>query len=219
GEGDRADQSPRAHRRDRDDRVVVDEGGCARRRPPPSARANVLDDLRPDGFSPRRRAPHVRAGRPRGRSGRRRARGVVRRRHRGDRRLFASARGLLPRCRSARVHAQRIGRRPLTALFPVTILGSLSDAVGKGESRLLSCPVSLERSVPTREVKMKRSAVPFAVAHVLVATLLLAFSQLPPAVMNMYPFSQVPLPPAKIALHSGAPSTQVQSRIGSFLPV
>src|SRR5207237_8432910 len=88
---------------------------------------------------------------------------------------------------------------------------------GKGESRLLSCPVSLERSVPTREVKMKRSAVPFAVALLLVATVLPAFAQAPPAGMKMYVFSSGPLTIAKSALQSGPPSPQVQVPVGFFV--
>src|SRR5256885_12826644 len=88
---------------------------------------------------------------------------------------------------------------------------------GKGESRLLSCPVSLERFVPTREVKMKRSAVPFAVALLLLGTMLSASAQSPPAGMKMYASSSGPLTIAKSALQSGAPSTQVQVPVGFFV--
>ena len=50
---------------------------------------------------------------------------------------------------------------------------------------------------------MKRSAVPFAVALLLVATVLPAFAQAPPAGMKMYAFSSGPLTIAKSALHRG----------------
>src|SRR5262249_13706463 len=110
GKSHRQDQPSHPRRRQGNDRVVVDEGGRARCGSPPSARADVLDDLGPHGFSTVRGASHVRARRPRRHPRRRRARGVVPRGHRGHRRVRAAARGFLAGRGRAGVHEGRQSR-------------------------------------------------------------------------------------------------------------
>jgi hypothetical protein len=76
-------------------------------------RADRMDVQGQDGVPPRQRAAGLRRRRRRGYSGRYRARRVVPRRHRGDRFLRTSARGLFTR-RQTCLHKRRLNR-PIAA--------------------------------------------------------------------------------------------------------